>query len=84
MFDHVAAAGGGVGGVGSPAGLPLQHLEHSGSLAGVLGRRAVEAWLEGVTSQLFSVVWSVVLSLLRFGRLIDPQSPPLRQRCSWG
>ena len=55
--------------------LSFQHLEH-GALAGVLRRRTVEAWLEGVASQLFSIVWSAV-SLLRSGGLIDPQSSPL-------
>ena len=49
-----------------------------------LGGRPVEAGLEGVTSQLFSIVWSVVRSLLRSGGLIDPQSPPLGQRSGRG
>ena len=89
MFDQTAAVGGVVGVVGVVGGgvgdalarLPLQYLEHSCSLAGVLRRRSVEAWLEGVTSQLFSIVRSVVSSLLRSGGLIDPQSSPLGQRC---
>ena len=68
------------GGVDCLAGLPLQYLEHSRALAGVLRRWSVEAWLEGVTSQLFSIVWSLVGRLLRFGGLIDPQSSPLGQR----
>ena len=79
MFDLAAGGVGGVGGGGDLAGLPLQYLEHSRPLAGVLRRWTVEARLEGVASQLFSIVWSVV-SLLRFGGLIDPQSSPLGQR----
>ena len=58
--------------------LSFQHLEH-GALAGVLGRRTVEAWLEGVASQLFSIVRTAVI-LCRFGGLIDPQPPPLGER----
>ena len=62
--------------------LSFQHLEH-GALAGVLRRRTVETWLEGIASQLFSVVGTAVI-LSRFGGLIYPQSPPLGQRGGWG